>query len=326
VAFVIGSTAVYKTTDGGGSWTTTFLTIPGGGRLYAITMLSPSVGWIAGAGGTLYKTANGGNNWTLVTPGTARILRAIHFRDEAHGWAVGDGGTVASTVDSGKSWSVSTFSDTLAFNGVAFADSTIGVMVGRYGRVYRTTNGGSVWILQSIPTRSHLNAVAFHGRDSGWIAGDNGTILRTLNGGNSWEATISGTMVNLRTVAPTGAQIQWVAGAGTLLRSVAATTAVEPGGGMASPSSFALAQNFPNPFNPTTTIGYVVPPYAHGGGLVDLKVYDLLGREVAVLVHQREEPGAHTVSFEGTNLASGVYVYRLAIDGAAAARTMLLLK
>jgi hypothetical protein len=60
--------------------------------------------------------------------------------------------------------------------------------------------------------------------------------------------------------------------------------------------------------------------------MVDLTVYDLLGREVATLVHRLEEPGTHIVQFHGTGLASGVYVYRLAIDGATAARTMLLMK
>ena len=326
-AWAVGSTAVYRTTDGGSSWNTTFLTIPGGGRLYAISMLSASTGWVSGAGGTLYKTTNGGNNWTLVTTGTPRILRAFHFRDEAHGWAVGDGGTVASTSDSGSSWSVATFTDTLAFNGVAFADSLTGVIVGRYGRVYRTTNGGALWTIQSIPTRSHLNAVAFHGRDSGWIAGDNGTILQTTDGGTAWRGTVSGTMVNLRCIAPTDARIQWIAGSsGTILRTPAATTGIDPDDVAAQPLMISLAQNYPNPFNPATTISYAVPRVTHGPGMVELKVYDLLGREVATLVHQPQGPGEYTVPFHATGLASGVYVYRLAIDGTTAARTMLLMK
>ncbi len=326
-AWAIGSTAVYRTTDGGSTWTTTFLTIPGGGRLYALTMLSPTVGWLSGAGGTLYKTTNGGDNWTLVTTGTPRILRALHFRDEGHGWAVGDGGTVASTSDSGASWSVHTFTDTLAFNGVAFADSLTGVLVGRYGRVYRTTNGGALWIIQSMPTRSHLNAVAFHGRDTGWIAGDNGTILRTIDGANSWTAMISGSMVNLRCFTPADGKSPWTAGGhGMALRATSTPTGIGAGALSGEPSTFTLAQNFPNPFNPSTSIAYAVPVGAHGPGMVDLTVYDLLGRTVATLVHQRQEPGAHVVRFHGSGYASGMYIYRLTVDGTAIARTMLLMK
>ena len=78
--------------------------------------------------------------------------------------------------------------------------------------------------------------------------------------------------------------------------------------------------------NPATTISYAVPRITHGPGMVELKVYDLLGREVATLVHQPQGPGEYTVPFHATGLASGVYVYRLAIDGTTAARTMLLMK
>lgn len=326
-AWAIGSTAVYRTTDGGSTWTTTFLSIPGGGRLYAITMLSPTVGWVSGASGALYRTTNGGSHWTLVPTGSPRVLRALHFRDEGHGWVVGDGGTVASTSDSGASWSVSAFSDTLAFNGVAFADTLTGVMVGRYGRVYRTTNGGALWTLQSMPTRSHLNAVAFHGRDSGWIAGDNGTILRTVDGGSTWTATISGSMANLRCIAAADAQTPWIAGgSGTVLRPVSIPTGFTGDPWPNLPATFTLAQNFPNPFNPTTTICYTLPATTQGPGMIDLTVYDLLGRSVTTLVHQAQEPGAHAIHFNGSGLASGIYIYRLTIDGRAIARTMVLMK
>jgi hypothetical protein len=234
---------------------------------------------------------------------------------------------VASTSDSGKSWSVSTFTDTLAFNGVTFADSLVGVMVGRYGRVYRTTNGGGLWAIQSIPTRSHLNAVAFHGRDSGWIAGDNGTVLRTTNGGNTWVGTVSGTMANLRAIAPTEGQVQWITGsAGALLRSPVTTTGTGSDALAGSPSVLSLAQNYPNPFNPSTTIGYTLPSRLRADGMVDLRVYDILGREVALLVHQLQAPGDHTVQFSAAGLASGMYIYRLSIDGTATAHSMMVLK
>jgi len=73
------------------------------------------------------------------------------------------------------------------------------------------------------------------------------------------------------------------------------------------PKAFALGQNYPNPFNPSTTIEYELPKASE----VRLSVYDMLGREVSVLVNERMDAGVHEVKFDGSNLASGVYLYRL---------------
>ena len=73
--------------------------------------------------------------------------------------------------------------------------------------------------------------------------------------------------------------------------------------------SFALDQNYPNPFNPATTISYQLPK----AGVVSLKVYDMLGREVAVLAGGVKEAGYYNASFNGGNLSSGVYIYRLSV-------------
>ena len=88
------------------------------------------------------------------------------------------------------------------------------------------------------------------------------------------------------------------------------------------PQSVELAQNFPNPFNPSTVIGYSLPEES----MVRLSVYDLLGRRVAVLVDQRQEPGRHQVSFDGTSIGSGVYFYRLETGGQILTRRMTMIK
>ena len=75
----------------------------------------------------------------------------------------------------------------------------------------------------------------------------------------------------------------------------------------AAPVSFSLEQNYPNPFNPSTTIRYAIP----NGGLVTLKVYDILGREVATLVNEEKPAGTYQVSFDASSLSSGIYFYRL---------------
>ena len=75
------------------------------------------------------------------------------------------------------------------------------------------------------------------------------------------------------------------------------------------PEQIKLSQNYPNPFNPVTTIEYLLS----NSGYVTLKIYDLVGREISTLVDQYQAVGIHTIDFDGTNLSSGVYFYRLVI-------------
>ncbi len=94
-----------------------------------------------------------------------------------------------------------------------------------------------------------------------------------------------------------------------------------------APTSFKLAQNFPNPFNPVTTIQYSLPPKGHGSNSrAKLVVYDQLGRMVAALVDKNQSAGTYKVQFNGAGLASGVYYYVLQYGHFKSMKKMLLLK
>ena len=88
------------------------------------------------------------------------------------------------------------------------------------------------------------------------------------------------------------------------------------------PTDFALSQNYPNPFNPTTTINYSVPK----SGLVTIKVYDILGRQVRTLVHVEKPAGNYSVKFSGNNLSSGIYFYRMQSGAFSQTKKLILLK
>ena len=90
----------------------------------------------------------------------------------------------------------------------------------------------------------------------------------------------------------------------------------------AIPERILLCQNYPNPFNPSTTIKYELPR----SSMVRLSMYDMLGREAGVLVNEWKGPGAHEVEFDGTNYASGVYVYRLTAGDVVQSRRLMHLK
>jgi len=88
------------------------------------------------------------------------------------------------------------------------------------------------------------------------------------------------------------------------------------------PSTFQLNQNYPNPFNPSTTIRFEIADEANAS----LRVFNILGQEVATLVNEKLNPGRYERSFDGKGLASGVYFYRLQAGAFVQTRKLLLLK
>ncbi len=88
------------------------------------------------------------------------------------------------------------------------------------------------------------------------------------------------------------------------------------------PKSFSLSQNYPNPFNPSTLIKYSIPQ----SGLVTIKVFNMLGQEVATLIDKEQKTGSYTINFDASKLASGVYLYRIVANGFSLTKKMLLLK
>jgi len=88
------------------------------------------------------------------------------------------------------------------------------------------------------------------------------------------------------------------------------------------PTEFSLSQNYPNPFNPITTISYAIPVFQN----VELKVYDILGKEVATLVNKEQQSGIYEVQFNSKELASGIYFYQIRVGSFVESKKMILLK
>lgn len=153
-------------------------------------------------------------------------------------------------------------------------------------------------------------------------------IYYSSDNGDNWIPINSG-LPNLSTgiITPVGSFVVNPEGyvfAGTtasgVYRSVNSTTSIKD---IENPQlSFFLSQNYPNPFNPSTVIIYQLPT----AGNVKLKVYDLLGREVANLVEEYKLAGSHEIEFNAGNLTSGVYFYRLQAGSFVETKKLVLLK
>ena len=85
---------------------------------------------------------------------------------------------------------------------------------------------------------------------------------------------------------------------------------------------YYLAQNYPNPFNPSTTISYVIPKQE----MVQLKIFDITGREIIELINEVEEQGKHEISFEASKQPSGIYYYRIKAGNFVLTKKMILIK
>ncbi len=155
--------------------------------------------------------------------------------------------------------------------------------------------------------------------------------LKTLNGELTHPSAGTGTYVFTFTAPGTAGTVTlYAAGvsggfSGSWNNAQNATITVSPVSSVkeqTTPETFALEQNFPNPFNPTTTIAYSIPASAR----VVLTVYDLSGRTVAALVNATQSAGSYRVTFNAEGLASGVYIARLNAGSQTAIRKLALLK
>jgi photosystem II stability/assembly factor-like uncharacterized protein len=259
-------------------------------------------------------------------------LSGVSFTDARTGTAVGDGGTIVRTTNGGASWTLQSSGFPYQLSGVSFTDANTGTAVGVAGTILRTTDGGASWTLQSSGTSSWLRGVSFTDANTGTAVGDGSTIVHTTDGGASWKLQSSGRayglfngeMSHLFGVSFTDASTGTAVGdLGTILRTnTGGLTFVKELRSRDIAPQLALHQNYPNPFNPSTTIKYELPKASD----IRLSVYDILGREVYVLVNERREAGSYEVKFEAAGLSSGVYIYRLQAEDFVQAKKFVVLK
>jgi len=291
ILFVGTDYGIYRSSDQGASWSQ----VTGGGPPYSVYSIAISDTIIlAGGPFYVYRSTDRGTSWTQVFNLFEYYFISLAIAGE-HAFAGGSPSVFHSTYPD-TSW---TFFDAgfpvtgYEVSDLAVFDSTI--FAGRWGDgVYRRSLSDTGWThvsegLSYINKGVQVYCLALD-RSPGGPEGRQ--LFAGTWGGGVWRRPLS-----------------------EMITSVSTSHPVVPG-------SFNLQQNYPNPFNPSTTIKFELPRASQ----VTLTVYDILGREVSVLVNDREDAGIHEVKFDGANLASGVYFYRLQAGTYVETRKLLLLK
>lgn len=196
------------------------------------------------------------------------------------------------------------------------------VFAGTSDGVYRSSDSGSNWI-QVNNGLTHPGVTSLAAFENFLFAGTSGGgVFRSSDNGTSWSDVGEG-ILNRYIVSLVADDSMLYAGTfdgGAYRRPLVDLTVSVVDEGTGGPLEYVLYQNFPNPFNPATRIEYQLPTTCH----VSLKVFDLLGREVATLVNQSQPPGKHQASWDAGNSPSGVYLYRLSAGSYMTTRKMLL--
>jgi photosystem II stability/assembly factor-like uncharacterized protein len=326
---------ILRTTDGGTSWIPQ--SIGTNAELSDISFSDENNGWIVGSGGVIYRTTDGGFNWMQQISGISYNLHEVQFINEYIGAAVGDEGIIRTT-NGGVDWFSQPTGFSIILYDILFLDTNNVIAIGgdgNVGTILRSTNGGNDWLSQTSDTLMwpRLRSVYFTDSNNGTIVGGNiycdfgcvfqSIILKTSDGGETWQEQASGTNFPLYTVHFTNTNTGTAVGEyGTILRIEDDVTSVNEEQPEVTPINFFLSQNYPNPFNPSTTISWQSPV----GSWQTLKVYDLLGREVATLVDEYKPAGRYEVEFDGSKLSSGAYLYKLTAGEFTSVKKLMLLK
>ncbi len=336
---------VYSTTNGGGNWTAInyadSLTL-----LNSVYFISPQSGFI----GTTYtsnksilRSTNGGTNWfpaNVDTNFAANFpVKTIRFLNANTGYAAGGildvCGVIWKTTDGGNSWT-SNSNGGEPNNSIGFPNQNTVVISGgdyEYGAsVCYSGDSGASWHYYFTGYFGIGYSLSFRTETEGWIAsGFSRLLLKSTDSGLSWTSTDTPDSTYIYSLVFPNQKTGWAVGDnGAILKYTASPIGIS-NTGSTLPASFLLGQNYPNPFNPVTKIKFSVPPslsspHGVGGDLVQLKVYDVRGREVQTLVNERLNAGTYEATFDGSSLNSGVYFYRLTTEGFSETRRMILLK
>ncbi len=328
---------VYKSQDGGKTWgqynnglsNTQVWDI-------AIDPSNTSVLYVATQGG-IFKSADGASSWVPAYSPLLEGCYSVAIDPNNSNMVFLGSGTyddyVKKSTDGGSTWSSSgggfNYEVIFALKVIPGNPTTV-YAGGFYSFGFGGTNSG----LYSLPYGSsnwtkdidnfYTSEVAYNPNNPSEIYSSsfNAGIYRSTDGGNSWNSISNSLPYSISDAVCFDSNKVFAAfrNAGIWETNSLITGIKNENGKL--PSTFSLSQNFPNPFNPTTTINYSIPK----SSFVSIKVYDLLGKEVATIVNEEKTAGNYSVTFNANKFSSGIYFYRMQSGKYAEAKKLILLK
>lgn len=317
--------SLFRSTDGGQTWKyeDAFASTFGGYYLTQIQFFNLTKGFVMGSSKFIYKTNSAGEGWCFTPSGFTSKFQKIQMLDESVGYVNGDSGKACKTTDGGDTWVPMQTGVNNTLNSLEFLNNSIGFMIGFEGTILKTTNGGANWNKYLEGPNEYLSTVRFPTDSIGWITGANGLILKSSNTGTTWVKQTTNTTKSFIGSFFLGNNHGWAVGeSGTVVRYIPNSTTQVMNKSNLIEAKFELLQSFPNPFNPTTLITFSIPVSEK----VELKIFDVLGKEIQTLVDKYYNPGTYTVEFNSKGLASGTYIYRLQSGKDFATQKMVLTK
>jgi hypothetical protein len=282
-----------------------------------------------------YVTTDGGNTWNKHTINDQQFISSMNkmiFTDPGHVWFANQYGAWLSR-DTAKTWTL--FPVDGAFEAFDFVDSLNGWLSlwgGQFKKLAYTTDGGITWEYIDKPYAFQSQDILtyrvgnYYGGMVTLESGYDGSLIQYKQG-DSYAyiiPTYTGNPLNSFATYRKGNTLHiWAGGFGmTLLHNTDFIITGVKDVKHQVISSYSLSQNFPNPFNPATDISFSIPKRS----FVSIKVYDLIGREVAIIVSQELSAGTYTRQWNANNMPSGVYFYRLQAGSFTETKKLVLLR
>ena len=305
--------------------------------LLSVYFNSNEVGWASGRNGIVLNTLNGGDTWLTNQVGwtSDENLYSILFCNDQIGWVSGGRwtaymmyGTLYKTTNGGQEWTSLNYIHNnmnpiidVFFYGInhCWLISNNAYQNNNYAR---TTDGGATWHYDVLNFRPR--SIFFLNENVGWIVGER--IVKTTDGGTNWTLLSGNCEIidGFNDVYFFNERVGWVVGRnGTIYKTTnGGISFIGEDKNEIIMEEYNLTQNYPNPFNPTTTIKYRIPELS----LVTLKVYDVLGNEIAILVNEEKPAGTYEINWNGSKYPSGIYFYRLQAGSFIETKKMVLIK
>jgi len=335
--FQTPNTRVWKTNDGGITWLSNSQGL-GAGQGFAVEILSNTDGWVFGKTNQLFATElyclnSGLPDWQMNCPlngiGSNQIanMRDMFFLNTDYGWMASSLDTIYVTTNGGASWNARPLPALIgASPTIYFLNELQGWVVDNSGGYFSTADGGISWN-QEMGIGS-INDIQFPETNVGWIAGDGGNLQNSIDGGNSWIQQPVTTQ-NLNAVSFVSPDTGYIVGTGGVVLSTVTggATGIEDQSDNLLLKEMTLLPNYPNPFNPSTTLQFELQRRSN----VLLQITDVSGRHVRTLVNDSRSAGHHEVKWDGrddagNSITSGVYLSRLESKGVVQSQKMLLVR